>query len=394
MKQALRYNNKVIKKIYQGDELVKKMNYGQSSDVFQYIKNDGDTPTPPTPAPYDEQYLTIESTSDNNTISLVASRTNITKTVSASTDNGNTWTEYTSSTGGTQIATLNNGDKVLVKGENSAYALNIASFMKMYNYFTSSGQFNAYGNIMSLISGDSFVNADTLTANYTFGGLFSGCTGLTSAENLILPATTLKESCYRYMFQGCTSLATAPSVLPATTLALAFNCYESMFKDCTSLTTAPQLPATTITSSCYQSMFAYCSNLTVAPELPATTMIGYYCYRYMFQGCTNLTTAPELPATTLAPSCYQSMFQGCTSLTTAPELPATTLAVSCYQSMFQACESLNYIKCLATDISARNCTVNWVYNVPSTGTFVKKASMTRWTTGSNGIPEGWTVVNA
>ena len=367
---SLKYNGKSIRKIYQGDELVKKMNYGQSSDVFQYIKNDGDTPTPPTPVPYDEQYLTIESTSDNNTISLVASRTYITKTVSASTDNGNTWTEYTSSTGGTQIASLNTGDKVLVKGGNSAYALDLdiaPSFWNMYNYFTSSGQFNAYGNIMSLISGDSFVNADTLTANYTFGGLFSGCTGLTSAENLILPATTLEESCYQSMFQGCTSLATAPSVLPATTLALAFNCYESMFKDCTSLTTAPQLPATTLTNACYESMFAYCSNLTVAPELPATTMRGYYCYRYMFQGCTNLTTAPELPATTLTPSCYESMFQ--------------------------ACESLNYIKCLATDISASNCTVNWVLNVPSTGTFVKKASMTRWTTGSNGIPEGWTVQN-
>ena len=87
------------------------------------------------------------------------------------------------------------------------------------------------------------------------------------------------------------------------------------------------------------------------------------------------------------------MFQGCTNLTTAPELPATTLTPSCYESMFQACESLNYIKCLATDISASNCTVNWVLNVPSTGTFVKKASMTRWTTGSNGIPEGWTVQN-
>ena len=423
------------------------------------------------PHDYSQDYLTIESTSNNNTISLVASNTAITRTISASTDNGVTWTEYTSSTGDTQIATLNVGDKVLVKGENSTYATSFSTYSTRYNYFTSSGQFNAYGNIMSLISGDSFVNADTLTANYTFGGLFSGCTGLTSAENLILPATTLEESCYRYMFQGCTSLTRAPSVLPATTLALAFNCYESMFKDCTSLTTAPELPATTLANSCYQSMFAYCSNLTVAPELPATTMRGYYCYRYMFQGCTSLTTAPELPATTLTESCYgsmfsycenlttapelpattlaascyremfdsctnlttapelpattlandcyrsmfygceslttapelpattlaaycyRSMFLGCTNLTTAPELPATTLTESCYQSMFQACESLNYIKCLATDISATNCTFNWVNGVASTGTFVKAASMNDWTTGTSGIPTGWTVQN-
>lgn len=29
----------------------------------------------------------------------------------------------------------------------------------------------------------------------------------------------------------------------------------------------------------------------------------------------------------------------------------------------------------------------------STGTFVKAASMNDWTTGENGIPEGWTVEN-
>ena len=86
------------------------------------------------------------------------------------------------------------------------------------------------------------------------------------------------------------------------------------------------------------------------------------------------------------------MFKGCTSLTTAPELPATTLTTYCYQWMFQLCTNLNYIKCLATDISASNCTTGWVNNVASTGTFVKAASMSSWTTGTNGIPEGWTVL--
>ena len=107
---------------------------------------------------------------------------------------------------------------------------------------------------------------------------------------------------------------------------------------------------------------------------------------------TGLTDASKLvlPATTLALSCYASMFAYCTSLTTAPELPATTLAKRCYNGMFQGCSSLNYIKCLATDISASNCTGNWVSGVASTGTFVK-ASGTSWTTGVNGIPTGWTV---
>ena len=111
----------------------------------------------------------------------------------------------------------------------------------------------------------------------------------------------------------------------------------------------------------------------------------------MFYDCSSLTTAPALPATTLATGCYVSMFYDCSSLTTAPALPATTLAKTCYQLMFYGCTSLNYIKCLATNISANNCTANWVGSVASTGTFVKDANMTGWTTGINGIPSGWTV---
>ena len=103
-----------------------------------------------------------------------------------------------------------------------------------------------------------------------------------------------------------------------------------------------------------------------------------------------------LPATTLVLSCYQSMFLNCTSITTAPILPATTLAIYCYQSMFRGCTSLNNVTCLATDISAQGCTNGWFTSVSGTvasGTFTKAASMTSWTTGANGIPSGWTVVD-
>ena len=119
-----------------------------------------------------------------------------------------------------------------------------------------------------------------------------------------------------------------------------------------------------------------------------------FCGYCMFQGCTSLTTAPELPATTLTNWCYSAMFQGCTSLTTAPELPATTLADSCYIYMFQDCSNLNYIKCLATDISASNCTQNWVSGVASTGAFMKHPDISEstWSSGVNGIPAGWSVI--
>lgn len=165
-----------------------------------------------------------------------------------------------------------------------------------------------------------------------------------------------------------------------------------MFEGCTNLTTAPELPAITLANGCYYNMFRGCSSLTTAPTLPATSLVDS-CYYGLFNNCSSLTTAPELPVTTLASSCYAMMFSGCTSLTTAPELPAKTLAQSCYANMFSN-TSLNYIKMLATNISASNCLYNWVKGVASSGTFVKKSAMTSLPTGNSGIPSGWTVVNA
>jgi hypothetical protein len=108
-----------------------------------------------------------------------------------------------------------------------------------------------------------------------------------------------------------------------------------------------------------------------------------------------LVTPPELPATTLGSSqSYIYMFMGCTSLTTAPVLPAATLTQSCYYSMFSGCTSLNYIKMMATDISAVNCLTGWVYDVAATGTFVKNSAAEWDVTGTSGVPSGWTVQTA
>ena len=275
-----------------------------------------------------------------------------------------------------------------------------------------SSDYDIGGNINSLASID-FKND---TNGYSSYGFFQYKTKLKSAGDLILPGIRLEDECYKEMFSGCTSLTTAPA-LPATTLAN--DCYAGMFYGCSSLTTAPTLPATTLASGCYGDMFVGCTSLTTAPVLPATTLVGG-CYFDMFKDCTSLTTAPALPATTLAQSCYNSLFDGCTALTTAPALPATTLAQSCYENMFinctslvtapelqaitlapycyknmfNGCTNLNYIKCLATDISASYCLITWVDGVASTGTFIKAASMSDWTTGNSGIPSGWTVQDA
>lgn len=318
------------------------------------------------PTPTIQTYLTIQSLEDNNTIGFKCNLNNVKRTISISTDNGVTWTGKTSSTSGKILATLNTGEKMLIKGDNSSYAMSETTGYS-YNYFTSTKQFVLEGNIMSLINSANFENLNTLTSERTFYSLFYNCSKLVSAENLSLPAMTLTR-----------------------------DCYGSMFVSCTSLTTAPALPATTLASNCYNGMFHNCSSLTTAPELPATTLANY-CYRYMFWQCKSLTSAPSvLPATTLAEGCYKEMFAVCTSLTTAPALPATTLVDYCYAGMFDVCTSLNYIKAMfLTDPNYQSnnvYTLDWVRDVASTGTFVKNKDATWDVTGTSGIPTGWTVV--
>ena len=300
----------------------------------------------PLPHDYSKDYLTFLALEDG-TFTFTSK---INNAISYSIDNGDSWTEGNS-------VELTKGNKVLWRGKMTPTSSDGVGT------FSSTGRFEAQGNIMSLLFGADFKGQTDLTGkSYAFYNLFNSNSNLVNAQNLSLSATTLAEQCYQSMFDGCTNLVNAPSVLPATTLA----------------------------NYCYYNMFNGCTGLTTAPELPATKLAGW-CYQSMFSGCTSLVNAPTLPATTLAYSCYESMFSGCTSLVNAPTLPATTLADWCYGDMFSGCSSLNYIKCLATDISATGCTSNWVTNVASTGTFVKAASMTSWTTGTSGIPTGWTV---
>lgn len=208
----------------------------------------------PTAFDYSQEYFTIESLKNNNTIIWQFSTSSGTpKTIQWSNDMLS-WTSVTSSYSGTTITTLNTGDKIYIKGSNDNYSM----YTSIYNYFNSDDKFNISGNIMSLIYGDNFIGQITLpSVSQNFANIFKR-SKVVDASNLILPATTLTNYCYYHMFYGCTSLTTAPE-LTATTLAN--YCYSNMFEGCTSLTTAPKLPATTLSSYCYRNMFYGCKSL-------------------------------------------------------------------------------------------------------------------------------------
>lgn len=408
-----------------------------------------------------EKPFTIEATQDGTTIYFRQSSYAVDGgldplKVEVSTDDGKTWTEVTAAPAeddvpGAILAELDEGEKVLIRGRNEAYGHYFSSdvFESENCNFYADKPCYVYGNIMSLIGGDNFAKLRkvkeyafayffsdydsefewswvlskegeelllpaTTLANSCYKSMFSSCAGLITAPKL--PATTLASNCYEAMFQNCIRLIIAPE-LPATILVnscyrnmfqncrdlifapelsamtLADSCCNYMFQDCISLTSTPKLSATRLADSCYKFMFYNCKSLTVAPELPATTLMDS-CYGGMFAGCTNLTSAPELPATTLANTCYGAMFSDCKGLTVAPELPAITLVSNCYKNMFKGCTNLSYIKAMFTTTPASSYTQMWVSGVKATGTFVKNSEATWDVTGNNGVPTGWTVETA
>lgn len=271
---------------------------------------------------YSNQYLTLTCTSDiqriyydgveySGKIEFFADSGNPYLTsVAYSTDNGRTWNTcmYDSSSAQTLFTVYTNyGDKVLLKGIAMAYTYiedPYDQYIEHISFFFGEGSFDLSGNIMSLLYGDNFIGQTELLNDYALALLFSKnydqrVLTLTSIENLVMPATSLSECCYKLLFAGGSGS-------------------QHQF------TKACQLPSTSMDRGCYAGMFAY--NV-------------------------NLVETPELPATTLAEECYFEMFRGCTSLETAPELPATILSIGCYTDMFYNCTSLSYIKMLATDSS-------------------------------------------
>lgn len=273
--------------------------------------------------------------------------------------NGGAWTSLAAAT---NTPALSVGDKISFKASAAP------TTTEGVGTFSSSCKFNAYGNPLSMRSGDSFKGVVVMPNNtYTFYRLFYG-SKIIDASNISMPYTTITNYCYRDMFAGSSYMTSAPE-LP--TMTLTTGCYWGMFMDCTSLVNAPsELPSTIAASYAYYEMFRGCTSLVQAPEILATSMAAssrnnmtemfYDCtslvyppsklssagvlllsYSYMFYNCTSLVTAPDMSTvqTVGQQSCIY-MFYGCTSLKAAPELPATTLGISCYQNMFRGCSAL------------------------------------------------------
>lgn len=258
------------------------------------------------------------------------------------------------------------GDRISFRGLNTAYTSNYSDNVSPTVSSSTECRFEAEGNMMSIIDKDNYMTLDGVNRG-VFCHFFRRCSGLTSVENLVLPATTLRGGCYFGLFRECINLEKSVKELPA--LSVPEYGYKSLYEACPKLVTVPIIRATAWTGTvCAQGMFNVCGSLSATPVLNLVSVTGHQAFSLTFGSCTSLTqvniTFPEtIPNSNLF---FNGMFQGCTSLANI-----TCLTSNPYESAF----------------------AGWVKNVSPTGTFVKNPNAT-WPTGTSGIPEGWTITNA
>lgn len=294
---------------------------------------------------FSTRYFTIESLEDSNAITLNVHSSTTGNTLYYSMDNGTNWTQLSSGSGSKSIATLNSGEKVLIKATSSTSG-NQAKWATDYNknsYFNSTKTYKIYGNAMSLLVGDNFATADTITETFALCGLFYGgnnSSNLLNAKNLVLSATGLTVSSYNGLFRGCSSLQYGPAVLPA--LIVYQDGYSSMFEGCISLVEAPEISATTISG--------------------ATALNRMFCMNRNSKVTAAMTKGPVLRITN--PNAYANS----------------------YQQLFAGNGNITEVTILAegTNLSF----TNWLSNVPAIGV-IKKLSATTFTSGVSGVPSGW-----
>ena len=343
----------------------------------------------------------------------------------------------------------NNACESMFQGCTSLVVAPAMANITTVNYNCCNGMFSY---CTALTTPPSILPATTM-GNQCYMSMFKGCTSLTYTP--ILPATAPSENGYRWMFQDCTSLATVIcNADPDLSGSWCFGDWlnnvaaEGIFYKNGNVTNWPTgasgIPTgwsvvdndlfyltnddtTPITVSVRKAdnEFAPTISLETSDDGAAWTTLGdtsttalnitipvggkKYLRSISANAWGNVANGNTFSSTgrfgahgnimkllgydALKGYDCEFMFENCSNLTTAPELPATTLAEKSYWCMFSGCTLLNEIKCNATDISATDCTEEWLDGVASSGTFYKNANMSSWTTGISGIPSNWTTQN-
>ena len=114
-------------------------------------------------------------------------------------DNGETWSQQ----GNNITVNVVTGNIVLWKGSGTT------TFGSVCN-FRGTASFEIYGNILSILYDDDFINITDVDVQGKLVGDMFRDTKCISAKNLVLPANFVGSGMFSNMFNGCTLLTTPP----------------------------------------------------------------------------------------------------------------------------------------------------------------------------------------
>lgn len=250
---------------------------------------------------YSQQYLTLKALSYGD-LYYIGTISNY-QVIYYSLNNGN-WTMLEPGDGPIY---LNPYDVVRFYGNNSAYHSTPTESIWGHS-ISFYGICNMYGNIMSMIDGQSFTNGGTLAPSAFENALLPFT--IAHAKNLVLPATNLGYRCYEGLFSQTGQpryykiLLDTPKELPATDL------------------TDHNQGTTFGLSNVYNSMFLNNTRITSGPEIKATELPYSSCDE-MFKGCTKLNSV-KCTATTLNTDCSVDWLSGVSSTGTFTKASGVT----------------------------------------------------------------------
>lgn len=212
--------------------------------------------TPPTPSPLATPF-TIKSLQNGGQVGIGTDSEADFVNLEYS-KNGGAWTTYTLN----DPIYLDQDETVAFSGNNpSGFCVDGVGDYRLKAFYSGS-QLEAYGNIMSLLTGN-FENATDFSfmdsPNNVFKYFFQADACLVHASGLILPASSVPNNGYDWMFFGQNQLITPPQML-----------------------------ATEFYNDSCNAMFYNCASLTASPEIFATSSYQGYSFNQMFNNCGSL----------------------------------------------------------------------------------------------------------
>ena len=250
-----------------------------------YFYDDNYSPTPSEPD-YSLEYFTVTSWQDNNGIRVRAGLQNNSSTVNLywSLDK-QTWTQ--APTSASTITTLNKGEKIYFKGNNTSLFNQIK--WQQHTFIGASKYFEYSGNIMSLLWGDSFIdkteapNKDELGIfqNLCSVYLYSNYNWLLTTRNLIIPLTYYPKYCISNMFESCSKIVYFPKELQKETYVHPNALHNFLANSSSKINESPVLKLTTSVDSNSSPFSSSNCKKTISfvssgyPTTPSSTTVKY-----------------------------------------------------------------------------------------------------------------------